>query len=69
MKNFADTFVQTNIRVGVNTENDKSISNIILDVVSDDNRVDAINNFDYVLDYNRLGNKSKSTYILREKIN
>ena len=69
LKNFADTFVQRNVRVGVNTENDKSIATLILDLVSDDNRVDAINNFDYVLDYNSLGNKNKIFNIPAEKIN
>ena len=41
LKNFADTFVQRNIKVGVKTENDKSISNIILD--NDQNNIDACN--------------------------
>ena len=68
LKNFADTFVQRKVRVGVNTENDKSISTLILDVVSDDNRVDAINNFDYVLDYNSLGNKTKSLIFSEKKL-
>ena len=41
----------------------------ILDIVSDDNRVDAINNFDFVLDFNRLGNKTKSLILSAKKIN
>ena len=68
LKNFADTFVQRNIKVGVKTENDKSISNIILDIVSDDNRVDAINNFDNVLDYNSLGDKTKTLLFSQRKL-
>ena len=68
MKNFADTFVQTKTRVGVKTENDKSISTFILDLVSDDNRVDAINNFDNVLDYNSLDNKTKSLIFQEKKL-
>ena len=68
LKNFADTFVQRNVRVGVNTENDKSIATLILDLISDDNRVDAINNFDYVLDYNSLGNKTKSLIFKQKKL-
>ncbi|MEC8551123.1 MAG: hypothetical protein VXY93_11550, partial [Pseudomonadota bacterium] len=68
LKNFADTFVQRNVRVGVNTENDKSIATLILDLISDDNRVDAINNFDYVLDYNSLGDKTKSLIFKQKKL-
>ena len=68
LKNFADTSVQQNVKVGVNSESDKSIATLILDVVSDDNRVDAINNFDYVLDYNSLGNKTKSLLFSERKL-
>tara|TARA_B100001057_G_scaffold298143_1_gene298356 strand:+ start:2300 stop:15613 length:13314 start_codon:yes stop_codon:yes gene_type:complete len=68
LKNFADTFVQSIVKVGIATENDKSVATIILDLVSDDNRVDAINNFDYVLDYNSLGNKSKSVIFSEKKL-
>ena len=60
LKNFADTTVQSNVKVGLGTDNDKSIATIILDLVSDDNRVDAINNFDYVLDFNSLGFRTKT---------
>ncbi len=65
LKNFGDTFIENKINVGVGTTT-KSISTIVLDVVSDDNRVDAINNFDFVLDFERLGNKTK-TLLLSSK--
>ena len=68
LKNFADTSVQQNVAVGVGLESDKSISTLILDVVSDGSRVDAINNFDYVLDYNSLGNKTKSLLFSERKL-
>ena len=67
LKNFSDTFVETKTRVGVGTTVD-SISVTILDIVSDDNRVDAINNFDNALDFNSLGNKSKSLLLSEKKL-
>ena len=65
LKNFSDTFVETKTKVGIGTTVN-AIDVTILDLVSDDNRVDAINNFDNALDFNRLGNKSK-TLLLSEK--
>ena len=59
LKNFADTFIQSRVDVRSSKTNEV-IRNFILDLVSDDNRVDAINNFDYVRDYERLKNKTKS---------
>ena len=61
LKNFADTSVQNTVRVGVGTTS-TSLSTIILDVTNDDeiSRVDAINNFDFVTDYDTLNNKSKN---------
>ena len=59
LKNFADTSIQNNVAVQVGSTND-SLSTIILDVLNDENRVDAINNFDFVKDYDTLGNKSKN---------
>ena len=65
LKNFSDTFIETKTKVGIGTTL-SSIEVLILDLISDDNRVDAINNFDNALDFNRLGNKSK-TLLLSEK--
>ena len=59
LKNFADTSIQNNVTVGVGTTS-SSLSTIILDVLNDENRVDAINNFDFVKDYDTLNNKSKN---------
>ena len=65
LKNFSDTFIETKTKVGIGTTL-SSVEVLILDLISDDNRVDAINNFDNALDFNRLENKSK-TLILSEK--
>ena len=59
LKNFADTSVQNNVAVGVGSTSG-SLSTIILDVLNDENRVDAINNFDFVKDFDTLRNKSKN---------
>ena len=59
LKNFADTSIENNVKVGVGTTT-SSLSTIILDVVNENNRVDAINNFDFVKDYDTLSNKSKN---------
>ena len=67
LKNFADTFIETKTNVGIGTTI-PAIDVTILDIVSDDNRVDAINNFDNVLDFNRLGNKTKSLILSAKKL-
>ena len=61
LKNFADTSIQSNAdtRTGIGGVED-SVGTIILDIISDKLRVDAINNFDFVTDFNPLGKKSKS---------
>ena len=59
LKNFADTSIQNNVKLEVGTAS-TSLSTIILDVVNEKNRVDAINNFDYVKDFDTLNNKSKN---------
>ena len=61
LKNFADTSIQSNAdtRIGIGGVED-SVGTIILDIISDKLRVDAINNFDFVTDFNPLGKKSKS---------
>ena len=59
LKNFADTSVQNTIQVGVGATS-TSLSTVILDVVNENNRVDAINNFDFVTDFDTLNNKSKN---------
>ena len=59
LKNFSDTSVQNNVNIGVGTVL-QSESTIILDVLNEKNRVDAINNFDFVKDFDVLQNKSKN---------
>ena len=59
LKNFADTSIQNNTEVKIGTGS-TSLSTVILDVINENNRVDAINNFDYVKDFDILGNKSKN---------
>ena len=58
LKNFADTSVERNVAVGVNTI--ESVTSITLDIVDEEMRVDAINNFDFVSDFGVLENKSKN---------
>ena len=67
LKNFADTFIETKTNVGIGTSR-SAIDVTILDVLSDDNRVDAINNFDNALDFNRSGNKTKSLILSEKKL-
>ena len=68
LKNFSDTFIESTVNVGVASTSPKSTSTIIIDVIGDDNRVDAINNFDFVRDYNRLGGKTKSLLLKNKKL-
>jgi len=59
LKNFSDTLLETNVdvRVGLgSTEASKAV--IILDVFGE-KRVDTINDFDHVIDYDARDNKSK----------
>ena len=67
LKNFADTFIQSQVKVGI-ADTRETIRNLTLDLVSDDNRVDAINNFDYTLDYESLENKTKSLLFSNKKL-
>ena len=50
LKNFADTSIQNSVKLEVGTAS-TSLSTIILDVVNEKNRVDAINNYDSVKDF------------------
>ena len=59
LKNFADTSIQNNAEVKIGSAS-TSLSTIILDVINENNRVDAINNFDFVKDFDTLNNKSKN---------
>ena len=59
LKNFADASIQNNAKIKIGTAS-TSLSTIILDVVNENSRVDAINNFDYVKDFDILNNKSKN---------
>ena len=63
LKNFADTSIESQVSVGIGTT---AITNdlIVLDVLNvldleEHQRVDAINNFDFVRDYETRGNSSK----------
>ena len=63
LKNFADTSIESQVSVGIGTT---AITNdlIVLDVLNilgleEQQRVDAINNFDFVRDYETRGNSSK----------
>ena len=61
LKNFADTSILTTVNASVGIgETENSISSIVLDVLNEQLRVDAINNFDFVRDFNVLKNKSKT---------
>ena len=68
LKNFADTSIQNtvNVRSGLGSTV-PAVSTIILDVISDNMRVDAINNFDMTKDFDILKNKSKNLQ-LRNKV-
>ena len=61
LKNFADTSIQSisNTRAGIGSTA-PVVSSVILDVITDKLRVDAINNFDFVTDFNPQGVKSKN---------
>ena len=61
LKNFADTSIQSTVstRTGLGKTVD-AVSSIVLDVVSDQMRVDAVNNFDVAKDFNVLSNKTKN---------
>jgi len=63
LKNFADTSIESQVNVGIGTTA-KTNDTITLDVLNilelnDSQRVDAINNFDFSLDYDSRVNKSK----------
>jgi len=64
MKNFADTTIQRNTPSGIQTAS--SSSAVVIDLLNDPLRVDAINNFDFVTDFDRIGNKSNNL-ILKTK--
>ena len=59
LKNFADTSVENNVSVELGVGS-TSLSTIIIDVIDEPRRVDAINNFDFVKDFDTLDNKSKN---------
>ena len=66
LKNFADTSIQRNIKSGINTANSNSV--IVLDILNDPERVDAINNFDTVVDFDRIESKTKSLIFKNTKL-
>ena len=69
LKNFADTSIQNtvNTRSGLGNTVD-AVSSIVLDVVSDQMRVDAINNFDLAKDFNVLSNKTKNIQFTNKEL-
>ena len=67
LKNFADTGIQRNVKVGIDSLSESSISTIILDFTSNI-RVDAEHNFDFGDDYDVLGTKSKNILLNQRKL-
>ena len=59
LKNFSDTEVKNNVRVGIGTTIE-AVSNLIIDLINDPRRVDATNNFDFVKDFNVLEDVNKN---------
>ena len=53
LKNFSDTEVKNNVKVGIGTTIN-TVSTLIIDLTNDPRRVDATNNFDFVKDFNVL---------------
>ena len=66
LKNFADTSVETSVKASVSLGSTTN-QTVILDIF-DENRVDAINNFDLGLDYDALKNKSKYVKLKNKKL-
>ncbi len=61
LKNFADTSVTTNVNVGVSYG--ATTNNVVILDVYNERRVDTINNYDEVLDYDTRANNTKSKYL------
>ena len=68
LKNFADTSVEKNIDVSPINKGEDSVTSVTLDVIDDIIRVDAINNFDFVTDFNVLDNKSKNLQFVNKTL-
>ena len=68
LKNFADTSVEKNIDVSPINKGQESVTSVTLDVIDDIIRVDAINNFDFVTDFNVLDNKSKNLQFVNKTL-
>ena len=67
LKNFADTGIQRNIKVGIDSLSKSSISTLILDF-TEKTRVDAVNNFDFGDDYDILNSRSKNILLNQRKL-
>ena len=67
LKNFADTSIQTNVKAGIDTLSNESISTLILDF-TEQTRVDAVNNFDFGDDYDIVNQKSKNILLSNRKL-
>ena len=67
LKNFADTAIvsQTNVGIGTSLDSNQLIVLDVLNVLelNDKQRVDAINNFDVVKDFDTLENETKSKFL------
>ena len=59
LKNFADTLVETNVDVRVGLGSTEPSSAVVILDVFGERRVDTINDFDLVIDYDARDNKSK----------
>ncbi len=59
LKNFADTLVETNVDVRVGLGSTEPASAVVILDVFGERRVDTINDFDLVIDYDARDNKSK----------
>jgi len=66
MKNFADTTIQRNTQSGIQTVS--SSSAVVIDLLNDPLRVDAINNFDFATDFDRIGNKSNNLVLATKQL-
>ena len=61
LKNFADTAIATNVNVGVSYG--ATTNNVVILDVQSEKRVDTINNYDEVLDYDTRKNFTESKYL------
>lgn len=63
-KNFANTEIKSNVSIAASV----SSTDLLKFSIVNENRVDVINNYDYVLDINVLNNQSKNIRLLNKKL-